>query len=232
MDPQAGQDPTEVKDGQDPSATPQKGAANPNTTQDPKPQAGGKSIVSLEDALAVIKELRDEAAGTRKKNKDLSTRVDELVNASKTQEQKEAEELQRLRNLDSTWRQREAELNRKSAIALAVAEANSVDPKVLSLLLSQQELEADDNGTPTEASLSAAIAKMLTDKPYLFKQPVTDAPEPKAPPTGGAGTNIARKNSAALTRDTIDKMSFDEINRLFDSGEIPEALKMGALNKR
>jgi DNA polymerase III gamma/tau subunit len=228
--PTDGQEPTDGNEGQEPSANPQAGAANPK----PEPKAEAPQADADAKEQGEKKKLREEAAASRVRAKAAEDALAKLQDSLKTEDERKSERLKQLELAETTWRDKERASNKKLAIALAVADAETSDREVLTMLVNQYELQYDDEtGAPLSDSLTDAITAILQSKPYLAKAQAQQeaAPAPKAT-SAGAGTNLPRKNEGAITRESVDKMSYEDINRLYNSGQLPEAMRSGALNKR
>ena len=194
----------------------QPGAEGQNEQTEPAGtgQAGAETAHQEEkvfDAQYVSK-LRDEAAKYRTRLREAEQRLATLeAAAKKSQEQPgDADEMAALRKKMEELRQEEARWNterRDYELRFAVATAapkRALDAQLAVRLLDKEAVEFDDAGKPV--NIEALLDELIEQYPYL------------AVHRGGAGTTNPAKpgNGAKLTREAIERMSPEEINRRWD----------------
>jgi len=161
-----------------------------------------------------VRKLRSEAAQYRKKLRDLEK-------ALKAKEEAELSEQERLQKRVVEYEAKLAELERERQertlqyeVKLRAAKLGIVDPDAAWRLVDLAAIEFNEDGIPL--NIEDVLKDLLKAKPYLRGTPA-------APPMGA--TNPERKRSTNLTRESLKKMSPEEINQHWE--EISRFLSEG-----
>ena len=176
--------------------------ASPGVTVAPAPSPDERKTDSE------LSEARRQAAAERKRAAAAEARLQELERAQLSEQERVKADLQ------VAQAALDAERSARRATELKVALLTSA-PKVNLLpaayedalkLINPSLIEWDADGTPTAASVDAALKALVKDRPYLLA-PATPAPPAPAPaafaPQGGTTTGTeeqGRKNQSALYR--------------------------------
>ena len=198
---------------------------------DPDPEGGdgdgdgsgdgkGKDGELSADAKAKIKKANNEAAQLRKRLKDAEAKVKGFEDASKSESDKAKDEAAQAKQ---TAEKLKGKLITKS-IETAAIKLDAHDAETIARLIDRDALEFDDDGEPT--NLDDLLDELKTSKPFLFGK---TAKAPAAPKVNPGKPDSGNQNKGALTRDAIEKMTPDEINKNWDA--IQALMKEGKLNK-
>jgi len=190
----------------------------------PQPAGGQSRTFTQEQLDAIVGERATRAKGAAisellgelgfEKADDLKA----LVKAAKERQASEQTEAQKLQAQLEAAQKREGTLTaqlREQALQMAVQAAAQkvgiVDAEV-ALALVRGQITFDDKGAPVE--VEKAVSALAQAKPYL-----------RAQGSGSNPTNPGRQSGATLTREAIERMSPDEINRNWDA--VRAALEKG-----
>lgn len=135
---------------------------------------------------ATVEGLRSEAASWRTKLRAAEKQVEDLTGKVTKYEDANKSELERLTNektrLEATVEEGKRLLEESAvstAVKLAAARADVIDPDAALALIDRSEINFSDGST---VGVEKALKKLLKDKPYLVK-----GEEKPVPPTPGAG---------------------------------------------
>ncbi|MEI6309883.1 MAG: hypothetical protein WCP58_09605 [bacterium] len=190
---------------------PQAGTVAQNTAQAASTetaQAAAEETLTLADAYRLIKELRSEAAKTRKEKKEAETALNLLKEGGLSEADKAAKKM-----ADTEAKLQDLEAKHKQTllryeVALMAQRKGIVDPDAAVLFL-QSQVDYDEDGKPT--NLNTLIDKLAKEKPYLF---------------GAVGSNPTNPNrQVGLTMEQVKLMKPDEINRRWDEVQTVLAAK-------
>lgn len=189
--------PGETPEGED--LNPQGGGGNP----------GDDEPFDKERAMQTIRTLRQKEREFEQFKKDAgktAERLQKLEDSQKTEAQRQADELERLRKRNQELEESNRRQSLEQVVNRAVASAK-VAPGCDDIVAEQvmrQSLELDADGKPTDASLKAAIKAVKATRPILFEADTPPPPStpnptpPKAPtPPSGNPTNAARPPAQA-----------------------------------
>lgn len=156
---------------------------------------GTLSPEALEKELA---EARREAAANRRAAADAKKALEELRGKSLTEEERKTQELETLREQAKTAAARERELVLGYEVALEAGRMG-LDPRLVTKLLDSSTVEWDDAGRPKE--LRKALEGLVAEYPVL--RPAAAA--------SGTATGAPARTGSALTKDSIRRMTPEEI---------------------
>lgn len=177
-----------------------------------------------------VKELRDEAAKHRTEKQAEKARVEKLEKELKefrdsqlSSEERAKKEFEETRTRAETNESRASELEIKYQLALAALDpANQIgDVKAAIKLLDRESLEFDGSGNIT--NLQSALEALKAEYPSVVASSGRTAPV--APSTGA--TNPASKSEARVTRESLAKMSPEQITELNAAGKLNHLLRGG-----
>ena len=168
--------------------------ADSTTGQEPTPEGekpeGGKDIEGLEAAL---REARNDAIKYRTRLRALEAAEQERADAELSEAERAAK---RAAELEAQLAERDAQAQQlalESAVALKANSLGIVDAEAALALVDRAELDFDDAGRPTSASLDAALRHLLKTKPYLKTQPAPASPANPARTTPASETDEQRR---------------------------------------
>jgi myosin heavy subunit len=184
-----------------------------------------------------VKKLRGEAATHRTKLRETEERMAKLEKKLAEEEKKKLSDSERtqveLQETKDELAKLQADLDQRSQLSREVQleadvvkiavlpDLGIVDPDAAYKLLDRDALEFDDE-TGRATNIREVLDALVEERPYLV------ATGEKKPPKVGA-TNSERQKGKALTREDIARMTPDEVNELWESGQIPDALRSGVL---
>lgn len=171
---------------------------------------GAQDAQSQEFSAEYVQQLRREAAGYRKRLRELEAAVKGYEEAQMS----ESERLQaRLSELERQYTEAQRSLQESTLryeVMLAAGRLGVVDADAAWRLLDASSIEFDDDGRPT--NVVDVLRELVRQRPYLAAGTAVT----------GAVTNPARPRSTVLTLDEIRRMTPDEINERWD--EVQRAL--------
>lgn len=175
-----------------------------------------------------VKELREEAAKHRTEKQAEKARVEKLEKelqefrdsqlSAEDRAKKEFEET-RTRAEKNEVRARELEIKYQLALAAVDPQNQIGDVKAAIKLLDRDSLEFDDNGKIT--NLQGALEALKAEYPSV----VASKNAPLAPSTGA--TNPPSKSETRITRESLAKMSPEQITELNAAGKLNHLLRGG-----
>lgn len=185
------------------------------TQQQAQAQQTQEEVFDAARAKALIDKLRPfeaQAKQTAKERDQLAARLKDIEDAAKTDAERRQERLDALEKQQQAWAQERQSLLRENAITLHLASAECKDPEWLQDKLAKAELELDEAGKPTSASVTATIADLRKAHPELFgpKAGANGAQAAPTMPSSGSPTNPARTqaNSGVFTTTQIRDHAF------------------------
>lgn len=201
--------PDDVTRGQEPSD----GGQEPQNDQSPAGGGDGQTPEHEKFDAEYVKKLRAEAADYRRRLRELESTVKQHEDAKLSDMEKLQKRSAQLERQLAEYERERQERTVRYEVMLAAGKLGIIDPEAAYRLLDLAALEYDEEGTPS--NLEAALKSLVKSKPYLVAQPAG----------GGSPTNPSRGGNAVLTREDIEKMSPEEINRRWD--EISRVLSLG-----
>lgn len=175
--------------------------------------AGGaeKKTFSQDEVNRIIKARAERELQTVLQEAGLAG-VDELkglVQAKRQAEEAQKSEMQKLQERAALLEKQLADAAEKQKalmtqndIAAKAAKLGIIDPDAAYRLLDTSKLEYDEAGQPTNSE--ALLTALLKDKPYLAG-------------SGSSAMNPAKKQQQTFTREQIEKMSPEQINKNWES---------------
>ena len=200
----------------DPAATP-----DPAALQAGAGEGDGKTPAqSPKFDEAYVKDLRAEAANSRKAMAELQAKLKGFEDAKLSDEEKRTKELTDLRNRSAQLEAANRELHLRSQVARRARELSIVDEDAAYKLLDPKAIAFDaDTGEAT--NIDDLLKALVKERKWLVASEPT---QPSAPKIGT--TNPARPPAAgALTKEQIARMGPDEINSRW--AEVTAALAKG-----
>lgn len=146
-----------------------------------------------------VKGLRSEAAGYRKRLRELEAQAKAAEEAKLSESERMRKRLEELESQAQSF----AEEKLRYEVMLAAGRLGIVDPEAAFRLLDREELGEDGD-------IESVLREMLAKRPYLGGRP------PSSP------TNPAKGKTARLSREDVARMSAGEVNRRWD--EVQAAL--------
>ena len=234
---------------------PNPGGATPNDDPDnpnPQPGAGAGSEGDGDNAqlpegvrrtIANLREKERELNRLKKDHTGVLDRLQKLEDATKTEEQRQKDELDRLKKSQAEWEADRKKWSIQSAVQNAVYASNA-KPGYASLVIEQvmkHSLETDESGVPTQKSITAALKAVQADYADLFNpanpnptpgngtsQPNKQQTPPASTSPSGAATNPARppaQGDGTFTRSQVADRDFwnankDAIMKAYREGKI------------
>lgn len=186
-----------------------------------------------EEAAEVVRLAREEAAryrtqlrGVQSTLETTQTELKKLQDAQLSEQERVQRELEELRTVKPTLEKSVQEAELKYRVAVAAPKLGIVDPEAAVLLMDRSQLVVE-NGVPTNVD---DVLKALVDaRPYLKGAASAPAPPAASAPQAGATSPARPTGGTPLTREQVEKMSPEEVQRRWS--EIEPLLQSGALNK-
>lgn len=147
-------------------------------------------------AQALIDKLRGESATARKQLGEARTALKAREDADKTQQQKDQEELERLRGIETTYNSEKRERVTRGAVTKELEKQGATKVDAL-YKLALGDLELDDEGNPT--NLTAVVKSLKGDYPEFFPTGSADGPSGRGQGTP-AGVNMNDRLRQSLRR--------------------------------
>lgn len=161
---------------------------------------------------AYVKQLRQEAAGHRKRATDAEAELQKIKDAQLSETERAKKEA-----ADAQAKAQKLEADYKAAIVRAEIAVLGTGLKIVDAdaayrLIDQAAIQFDDQGKPT--NVKALLDQLVKDKPYLVAQG-----GPTTPP------NNPGRSGTTLTKEQIEKMTPAQINANWD--EVQKVLAAG-----
>lgn len=178
-------------------------------------QQASTSTKSADDYEAIIRKLRDENAGHRKRNKELEDAESKRQEAELSAQEKAEKQLAKIQKEHEDYRTSVQERIVTTELRAAAADLGFADLSDAVRLLDRSELEFDEDGNPTNArKLLESLAKA---KPYLLK--AQNGGQQRTAASSGGATNPPRSATSGpqtLTREYVnalvgDKAAYDAL---------------------
>lgn len=195
-----------------------------------------------------VRDLRKENASRRKKAEELQSSLADTQSRLEALEQRDLseqeKELARLRKLEQEELPRLTRANRELMVENIARDLDVVDPEVALKLLDWDQVE---KGTDVRELLTDLLEK----KPYLKKSSSSSSSasdssaggeggetskgrqKPQTPPnrTSSAAPSNGHEAPRTFSRAALKDMSPDQINELFEKGDLAEALEKGRVTE-
>jgi hypothetical protein len=201
--------PSSLADETSNAPTPQ--AGNTTTSGSQEDQQQKSSSISLSDYEKIVKELRAENAKHRTSLKRFEEEQQKQDEARLSKEQLLEKQLADLQTQHQQITEAQFERNVNHMVAVEAAKAG-VDPNVIdrvSRMLAWEDIEVDDEGTPSQTSVRSLIDQLLKDIPGLKQRGAASSV------SSGGATNPSRAQTSApsqLSWDVIGSLNATEYN--------------------
>ena len=189
---------TEMFEGQKPEESGQV----PQTEQQGPAAAQGQEPERFDSEY--VAKLRAEAAGYRKRMRDLEQVVKQNEEAKLSETERLQKRLAELERQQSAYEQERQERTLRYEVMLVASRMGIIDPEAAYRLLDLSSIEFDPDGKPQ--AVDKALTELVRQKPYL-----------KGVTASGSPTNPPRGSAAVLTREAIAAMTPEQINANWDA---------------
>lgn len=181
-------------------------------------------------SYAYVKTLREEAKTNRikadnatKDAKTLKDKVDAFERDKLTEDEKLKADLNKYAN--ELVPQKDKQI-RSLQVQVQASKLGIVDPEAAEKLIDWNAIDATDS-----TAVEQALSDLITSKPWLKKTETDGKPPKVTSSTSPANPSSSNNATKKFTRADLQKMTPDEINKLYSEGGLKEALEEGRVTQ-